>query len=300
MKIFLHGYLQDLHPEPITVQASTVAEALSSLQLIPALVPAPGQPRHSVAVDGFGSQDALYDRTDVTEIHLRPVMVGAGQNSGVMQIVIGVVMIAVAIWAPWMIPAFAGGAGAAGTVGLMGAMMILGGVMSMLAPQPSLGAAGSEEERSKFLGQAKNTVAIGTRIPIILGRHKWGGHFISFDIDAGDLNAAPASWYESPFTDYTNGAAAPAVVPMSSPSTVDGTKNATITSVTPSGDAYAMNFSPALSLAPGIWNATLGNGSKYTVVSNSSTNTNSVAFDGVLPLVNLAGQSVTFTKNYDT
>lgn len=298
MKIFLHGYLRDLHPEPLNVQASSVAEAISSLQLVPALALQPGQQRHSIAVDGFGSRDAIYDRTDVQEIHLRPVMTGAGKGGG-LQIIIGIAIIALAV--------VTGGAGlfagtsfaiSQGSLVLAGAMMMLGGVMQMLAPQPTLGSM-DQEEKSKFLGQAKNTVAIGTRIPIILGRHKWGGHFISFDIDAGDMNAAPESWYSSPFTSYADGSA-PAATPMLDPAAMDSSPTVTINKVSKVALVNDfVTFTPSITLTAGAWTGYLSNGTTFPCTTVGGTIT-TVQTDGISALDNWVGQSVTFKKRYES
>ncbi len=208
--LIFHGSLRTLCPENLTVEASSVAEAVSSLKHHPAFKVGLNR-QVQVSIDGFSSYDAIYDRTDVEEIHIRPAMVGSGRGN--LQIIIGIVLIVATILFP---PAGAAGYALMGvniaqsSVVLLGASMILGGVLQMLAPQPTL--TGQNDEKSRYLSGAKNTVAIGTRIPILYGTRKVYGHYISFDIDAGFLNSSPDAWYSTTFTDYselTSGTAPP-------------------------------------------------------------------------------------------
>ena len=67
----------------------------------------------------------------------------------------------------------------------VGALALLGGLSQLLAPTPE---AEEEQNRSAYLGAPGNTVKIGTRIPILYGRHKVYGHFLSFDINAIEYN----------------------------------------------------------------------------------------------------------------
>lgn len=300
MEIILCGYLKELHPHPIQVEAGTVAEAVTFLQTLPAFSPLSGK-KHAVIIDGFDSRDALYDADrKPASITLRPVVAGAGGSNGVSwaQIVIGAILITVAIAAP-----FGMTAAMSFSVGLSGSMMILGGVLQLIAPQPKLDA--GSEEKSRYLGQGKNTVAIGTRIPMIFGRRKWGGHYISFNINAGSLNAAPASWYSSPFTDYgdTTYSAAPPEVAYPPIDEYDGQPESNFVSVVGSGaigvDKTYIRFSPAVSLSKGEWDINFMTGQTLHVMVDA---------DGVVGQAELlggnvlkmppSGTGIIFTQNY--
>lgn len=182
--IYLHGRLKALHPEPIEVEADTVAEALRSLQLIPELQPKDGKP-HPVQIDGVSNDIHLFGQGGATEIHVRPRMGGAGGNNALSQILIGVTLIAVSFLIPggWAIA----GAQLSSQVFVAGAMMVLGGALQLFMPQPA--AANSSEEKSKYLGASVNTVKMGTRIPILYGAGKIGGHYLSFNNDAKTVGA---------------------------------------------------------------------------------------------------------------
>jgi hypothetical protein len=117
----------------------------------------------------------------MTDIHVYPRTGGAGGDNGLVQIIIGIALIAVAVFAPALIPGFMSVA----SVATAGAMMVLGGVMQMLTPMPEA-AGGSTDEKSNYLGANQNTVKIGTNIPLAYGNVKMSGHYLSFDVDSKD------------------------------------------------------------------------------------------------------------------
>ena len=97
--IILHGHLAEKFPDSITVEADTIAEALQALTQFQELSPPPGE-RWAVQVDGITTQEQLFEITDIEEIHVRPETGGAGGRGGIALIVIGIVMVAVALFAP--------------------------------------------------------------------------------------------------------------------------------------------------------------------------------------------------------
>jgi hypothetical protein len=138
-----------------------------------------GQP-WPVTVHGIDSQIKLFSDTDMEEIHVHPRRGGGGGKGGLLQIIIGITLIALAI----INPAFLATLGMTnGMLYLTGGMMILGGLVQMLMPVPET----DSTEGSLYLGAGVNTVKIGTRIPILYGTRKIGGHYLSFDVDAKDI-----------------------------------------------------------------------------------------------------------------
>jgi predicted phage tail protein len=187
-RIILHGSLKSLHDGPLEVYADTVAEAIRYLSNKAGLNLLPLDKRPVVQVVGFDGAESLSKPTDVEEIHVLPAFVGSGGKSGgFMQIVIGAVLIAAVV--------FTGGFGLgfssmlAGAAFSLGASLVLGGLMQMLAPAPNrdLGIESqADPEASRYLGAQGNTVAAGTRVPIIYGKTKAYGHYISFNVNAVD------------------------------------------------------------------------------------------------------------------
>lgn len=199
-KLVLHGKLKTLWPQDIILDGDTVEELISGMCRITgrAFYPLPGQGKHEIRVQGFETVESIRAPLgdDVVELHLAPVMRG-GKKGGLIQIAIGVVLIVAAIMMPAAGVSLAAigleGTLTASTVFFAGVSMLAGGVLQMLSPAPQMDmpnyqtGGGDNQEASRYLGAPRNTAKIGTRIPIIYGRHMHGGHVLSMNIDAKDV-----------------------------------------------------------------------------------------------------------------
>lgn len=116
-----------------------------------------------------------FELAGTREIRIVPVMRGS-KRGGVLQTVIGVVLIAAGIFfgQPMLIQA--------------GIALTAGGVIQMLSPQAKglKTSAAPENQPSYAFGSAKNTTASGNPVPICYGRRRWGGAIISAGIYAED------------------------------------------------------------------------------------------------------------------
>jgi hypothetical protein len=72
-------------------------------------------------------------------------------------------------------------------------MMMIGGLVQMLMPQPKLDSEAEDGPKSHYLSQVQNTVAIGTPIPVLYGEHRIGGHILSMNINSTSLGGAGTS-----------------------------------------------------------------------------------------------------------
>lgn len=188
-KIFLHGYLNGLCPQVVELVTDTVAEAINGLCKVTgrALHPNSGRGAHVIKVVGFDTAESLFAHSDIEELHIVPALFGGKSSSGFIQIAIGAVLVATAIFAPELIPFGI----SAGQLILAGAVMALGGLLQVLSPAPRMdtnGGGGNDPEASKYLAATQNTVKIGTRIPVLVGRFPVPGQYLSFNIDAKDVN----------------------------------------------------------------------------------------------------------------
>ena len=138
--------------------------------------------------------DELNDPIGKKDIFITPVIAGAGGNTG--RIILGVVMIAAAVYfAP--AAAYGGGFLTAGTAGTtMGAMgiatvaagrigmaLVLGGIAGLLTPTPDT-PKDTEDPRNSFnFSGITNTNAAGVPVPIVLGRTITGSVVVSAGID---------------------------------------------------------------------------------------------------------------------
>lgn len=185
-KIILHGYLGQLYPHDIEVEAATVADAIRSLQQIPELT-AGGRP-HPVRITDVESEIALYSPTEMSEIHVHPMTGGGGGNKQTWtQIAIGAVLIGIAL----INPTFAYSIGkmtllSSSAMFWAGAGLVLGGALQLLAPEDE-----ENNRQSNVLAGDKNTVALGTPITLAYGFAKLGGQYLSFDVDAVTTSGDP-------------------------------------------------------------------------------------------------------------
>ncbi|AIS17519.1 bacteriophage lambda tail assembly I [Pseudomonas rhizosphaerae] len=122
----------------------------------------------NIGQDGF-------DRGGTREIRIVPA-VGGSKRGGVLQTVIGAILIAASF-----IPGFQ-------ALLPIGISLVAGGVMQMLSPQAKgLTQSGSPENLPSYaFGSAKNTTASGNPVPICIGERRWGGAIISASIYAED------------------------------------------------------------------------------------------------------------------
>lgn len=180
-RIHLHGSLKSIHPEVIEVHAPSVAEALKAItrQIRGFAGNAITGPLR-IKVVGHETIESLIAPSDTQDLHLFPQLNG-GKNGGFFQILLGVVLIAAS---------FIPGLNAFAPILLkVGIMMVLGGILQLFNT-PKRDNKDSTEKKSHYLGSPKNTVDVGTRIPILCGEDKVGGHYLSFQIDAVDTGVA--------------------------------------------------------------------------------------------------------------
>lgn len=181
-RVHFHGYMKELVPEPIEVEAEDVRGAIEGVtRQLPQLAPEAIRGRHRLTVVGCPTVEDLR-RTDMEDIHLVPQFSG-GKRGGFLQIVIGAALIAASFAVPgahlatWKSMALFN----------IGTAMVLGGVMQLIAPAPKRDQATGDPEASKYLGAPGNTTASGTRVPMLYGRDMVYGHYLSFNISAKDV-----------------------------------------------------------------------------------------------------------------
>ena len=201
VKIVLHGYLKDLYQGVLELSGNCVSEIINGMcKMTKAFDVGIGQEKHIITVAGYESAESLNEpfSKDIKELHLMPALMGGKSGGGAfIKIAIGVVLIAAAFFTAGGSLALLGAAiGTGSTAGILfslGVGIALGGLLELISPQPkadSFGNSVADPESSKYLSASQNTVKIGTRIPILYGMAKVGGHYLSFDVDAVDVAAA--------------------------------------------------------------------------------------------------------------
>lgn len=123
--------------------------------------------------DNIG-EEQLDMHTEADTIHIVPRVMGAGGNNGILQLVLGAILIAAS---------FIPGIGQAAQVALIGAGagMAMGGVASMLMPKIDTTQDQNQDgnRANKGFGGAVTTVAQGNPVPILYGQREVGGFIVS-------------------------------------------------------------------------------------------------------------------------
>lgn len=115
------------------------------------------------------------------EIHIVPVVIGS-KKAGVMQTILGAVLVAASIWMPGI------GIAASNMMFAAGAAMTMGGVAQMLSPQATgLSSKQSADNRASYaFGGVTNTASQGYPVPLCYGKRRIGGAIISAGIYVED------------------------------------------------------------------------------------------------------------------
>ncbi|MDU5685075.1 MAG: tail assembly protein [Kluyvera cryocrescens] len=111
------------------------------------------------------------------EIRIVPVIIGS-KRAGVLQTILGAVLVVASIWMPGV------GIAASNMMFAAGAAMTMGGVAQMLSPQPG-GISSKQDADNKAsyaFGSVTNTVAQGNPVPLGYGKRRIGGAIISAGI----------------------------------------------------------------------------------------------------------------------
>lgn len=185
VSIYLQGYMAKfIDNGSVVIEAFNARDALEKLQNY-----LPKGVRHLVKVKELGCPSDLEEfKETLTIIPLFEGSGGGGKRSAGIQIGIGILLIAFAIWAG---PAGAKLIGAASKQFLIGvgANLIIGGALQLLQKSPKADPT-QGDKRSRFINGDKNTIKEGTPIPLIYGRQKIYPHILSFNIDSTDYNPA--------------------------------------------------------------------------------------------------------------
>jgi predicted phage tail protein len=203
---FLHGRLGSTIGKEFRLSVKSIGEGLRAIECITHKL-------YEYLLEGdkrgigykvmVGSKDYLtheselcHELTEVSEIHLYPVVQGSGNNNGLFQILIGVVMVLAEVYTAggslaamgtsgaWS-AAFTGG-GMTGFFAAMGTSMALGGVAQLIAGQPQAGGQikATDQNASYLFNGAVNTTRQGGPIPIGYGEMVVGSQVIALAIRA--------------------------------------------------------------------------------------------------------------------
>lgn len=124
------------------------------------------------------TKEQLQDPPGNEDIRIAPVLLGS-KRGGVLNIILGVVLIVVGVYTRNVNLIVQGGA------------MVVGGVVQMLGPQPKgLGAQDSVENRPSYsMNGTVNTQAQGNPVPVAYGGHDQKGMLVGSAVISGGIMA---------------------------------------------------------------------------------------------------------------
>lgn len=133
------------------------------------------------------AEDELAHPTGQADIRIAPMLLGAGGDNGVLNIILGAVLVVVGA----ILTAY--GFGAIGApLASMGWGMIIGGVAQLLFPAPKGGPEDRPENRPSYaFAGPVNTQAQGNPVPVLYGEMIVGSAVISAGIEAKDQAYVP-------------------------------------------------------------------------------------------------------------
>ncbi|WP_421533019.1 tail assembly protein [Lelliottia amnigena] len=125
--------------------------------------------------------DELVMDQSFADIRIAPVVVGS-KRGGIFQTILGVALVAAAIWMPGV------SIGASNIMFQIGGAMALGGVVQMLSPQTTgLASKQSADNKASYaFGGVTNTTTQGNPVPLLYGRRRIGGAIVSAGIYVED------------------------------------------------------------------------------------------------------------------
>jgi len=206
-EVVLHGKLKDLYADPIHLDVISVAEALRGLNQIKGFRAALREGSYKVCLGEPVNENSIDENMlsfglgSTKTIHLIPVMAGAKGGGGKM--ILGVAMIALAVYSGGLSVGWQAGAASAinggevgacaitagqataldagfsisaGQLALTGASLVLGGIAQMLSPTVPQNSGGQD---NFLFSRPLNTDAQGVSIPIVYGRFLTGSVVVS-------------------------------------------------------------------------------------------------------------------------
>ena len=193
-KVILYGRLGKLFGRVHHLAVESVAEAVRALDAnfpgmagFSAHLRKYSAPGYTVRVDDvYQSKDELHMQSDGA-IRIAPVTRGSGKNGGVLQVILGIILVVVA----WYNPAgwtMLGASISSGSVMMLGASMILGGVMQMINKPPGFDMKERPEAKASYsYDGVVNTSHQANPVPVCYGRVRVGSQVVSASITTEGL-----------------------------------------------------------------------------------------------------------------
>lgn len=183
--VFLHGHLGEKYGAKLMLDVECVAGAIALLKANFAdfardMIGHGNRYRIWVGRANIGRGE-LHNPAHGQDIHIVPFVAGAGGNSNVINIILGIVLIVVDFFTDYA---------SGGLLTNTGIGMIVGGVAGLIFAPRKLSIAGlnvGEKKASRYFNGPINVTAQGNPVPVLYGRLVVGSQVISGGLSADDF-----------------------------------------------------------------------------------------------------------------
>ncbi|AHC30456.1 tail protein [Rhizobium phage vB_RleS_L338C] len=189
-KVYLHGHAREMFGECFELDISTLSEAVRAIGCqVPGFRNYIAQRHFRVTVGKELRKGRALGENQITEylgkgdLHLMPVIKGA-KNGGLMKIIAGVLIAAVAWWAAPTLGAAAIGSVTYGQIAMVGIGLAAAGLSQLLTNNK---ASKEKKDESARIGGAINVMEQGGPVPLIYGRYRVGSTMISSGVTTEDI-----------------------------------------------------------------------------------------------------------------
>lgn len=190
-KVYLHGHAREMFGEFFELDISTLAEAFRAIgSQIKGFRHYTAQ-RHFRIVVGKEikkgrviGENQISDLLPKGDLHIRPVIKGAKEGGGLMKIVAGVLIAAVAWWAAPAMGAAAIGSVTYGQIAMVGIGLAASGISQLLTQNQETKE--KKDESARISGNL-NTMDQGGPVALIYGKFRVGSTMISSGVTTADI-----------------------------------------------------------------------------------------------------------------
>lgn len=201
-QVYIYGHLADRFGQtPLTVDIISPIEAVRALNAsYPGFLKEVRSGAYHILVKNgdryfdIGENDLGLQLGASREVHIVPVVAGSKNTSGMLKIVLGVALVAGALF---FAPAIAaGGLGATafgaagmgityGQIAMIGVSLAIAGVASLLSPEPK--SKDKQDEESYIISPSENVAEQGAAVPIVVGRYLVGSVVMSMGLSTEQI-----------------------------------------------------------------------------------------------------------------
>lgn len=150
--------------------------------------------KHGENYFDIGEGDLNLELGAAREVHIVPAVAGSKNSSGILKIVLGVALVAGALFfAPAAgLGAMAIGAGGVGItygqIAMIGISLAIAGASALLSPQPKT--KDKKDDSSYIISPSENVAEQGAAVPIVIGRYLVGSVVMSMGITTEQIGTS--------------------------------------------------------------------------------------------------------------